>query len=402
MKLFNRNPKFIYEVSGLAEEISFYDPYEMVRFIEEAADQFQRDYTKATITVTKIRNNLTSDVYYADRFELPRDVAVDWIEFLEPFFKNKPQSYSLENERFESERESTAPFSVEDFDKSFEESHKKATNVIKEETIVDEAVALEKSTDTLIQITKSELDLLKNAIKEQQIETERLKKQLSERNIVQETKPKEELHATSNVVSLDLFSNQTEKRIKKPVTEDSLSAVLSTAKKEMDRTLSTFLEQQTQKINSDIQQLDKRPLIELTVSQQIAEEEQLKLEQLETQLKQEKERQIQEENNRHIQTLETIDRSFSTHTEEKTKEITTFFMEKKESCIQKEYKKQTDELQSILEDKTKELQINQKTMHEGLKNNLQKTLDMIQQQHTQVFDEIERKRDRKFTYAEKR
>lgn len=119
--------------------------------------------------------------------------------------------------------------------------------------------------------------------------------------------------------------------------DEIVQEVLQSTKVEFGQALTKFIETETKKINQEIQQLDKRHLIEESVTKRLEAKKQEELANLESQLINQKQQQVQEEKLRHQQALQHIEESFTTQLEGETAAIQNSYKETVDQTIKKEY-----------------------------------------------------------------
>ena len=168
--------------------------------------------------------------------------------------------------------------------------------------------------------------------------------------------------------------------------------VLLSTKAEVSQVLMTFVEKETAKIKEEIQELDKRGLIKEEFTKRLKMEEEQQLNELSQQLSKQKEESIQEENLRHQQRLQEIDQVFQNKSEEQVEAIKTTYKNKLDSSIKEEYDKQTEQLSRILQGKMDELQLRQQAINTSLESNFKEALAEFNREHSQVIEEVERKK----------
>ena len=176
------------------------------------------------------------------------------------------------------------------------------------------------------------------------------------------------------------------------VTDEIVQEVLQSTKVEFGQALTKFIDSETRKINQEIQQLDKRHLIEESVRNRLEAKKQEELDTLERQLISQKQQQVQEETLRHQQALQHIESSFATQLEGETAAIQNSYKETIDQTIKKEYEQQTDQLSRILQGKMDELKLRQQTVNTGLEANFKEVLETFNREHSQVIHEVEQKK----------
>lgn len=412
--MFRKKPKFIFEISesDLLREKEIYKPDDLVQYLQEEDYRFRRDYLRGSVVVTKVRNNLQGTVYYAKRLHLPQEEDFDWVAELSEFYTKKPIDYFIEQSMVEPTNESDLVTSVDseqsltldDFESTVqpEEQTYKPVQAEKEiESVLDSPpeghtqTLKEQNKEEFVQISKSEFETLKQAIALQQKEISNIReeKASADQSVVavadQETED-DMLEAVTRAVSTD------------PVVGDSVDfesakdeivqEVLQSTKIEFGQALTKFIDSETKKINQEIQQLDKRHLIEESVTNRLESKKQEELVTLERQLTNQKQQQVQEETIRHQQALQHIESSFTTQIEGQTAAIQNAYKETIDQAIKKEYEQQTDQLSRILQGKMDELRLRQHTVNTGLEANFKEVLETFNREHSQVIHEVEQKK----------
>ena len=393
MGIFKRKPKFIYEISGgsYSEEKELSDPYDLVEYIKNEDYRFKQDFLQETITISKIRNDKYNDVYYVKRINLPQEDC-DWFNELSGFFIKKPQEYSLEDS---AESKSNETLTLEDFEAELlSESEQKVEEVtITEEKpltqeISEPTTAQVNEEQAFIRVSKEEFASLQQAVSEQNKEIAQLKN----KKIQEETSEKQPTVTTEEFV--DPLSKNMGQLMESTYTDEIVQNVLRMTKNEMDQALSQFIASETTKIQTEIQQLDKRDLIEEVITKRIEDEEKAQLSKLNIQVSSEREQEIHNENLRHDEKLKEIETTFSQQLSEKTTMIQETIKEKLETSIKEEYEQQTEQLSRILQGKMDELKLRQQAVNSGLEANFKEALENFNREHKQVIQEVEQKKQR--------
>lgn len=423
MRLFNRKPKFLYEFSGVDSfhEKEIVDPHELVKHMIDEDNRFRCDYLEGSITVSKVKNDKKGQIYYAERFDLPQDEGFDWLAALSSFFVKKPQEYdfsSLSSEREEKplapdkETTETVPetnksLTLEDFEATLQsdpptqkdelsavpnekQAKKEAVSTIQSEAA---AVIVEDEAE-VVQITKSDYEALRSAIQEQKQETERLREKISQQetpSVKPEPIPVIPIEKEAPSVIENLFVQETQPP-SVVVPDELVPDVLRSTQTEIDQVLSQFVQTETTKIDEEIQQLDKRDQISGIISERLQLEEKEQLDQLSQQQATKKDQLLQEENQRHQQNVQEIEHTCKEEHQNKAAEIRSIYEEKITTSIKEEYDKQTEQLVRVFQGKMEELQLRQQAMNDGLGTILKESLEKFNQQHNQVIQEVERKK----------
>lgn len=257
---------------------------------------------------------------------------------------------------------------------------------------------------------QQEIDELKYKLSLKQQEIEQLKRQ-EEPTMNEKVEQSEQKEAVSQEI---VESVTTEDRPKYPglsfdsvqsvpsesaisVAEPSLatgdvSDMLELVKQEFSTRLTTFVEEETRKIDAEIKEMDTRHLIEAEVTQKNQLEKKNALEAEQETLQGERQVQLTEENKRHEAALATIERTYADKKVAKEQEITAHYSEKLAEDISTEYKRQTEQLSRILQGKKDELSFKQKQMNEGLKENFTQVLATFNESHERVIEQMEQQK----------
>ncbi|MBX8941986.1 hypothetical protein ACVV50_12195 [Enterococcus faecalis] len=425
MGLFSRKPKFIYEFSGCESfrQKEVKTPYELVTHIIDEDNRFRRDYLKGNVTITKVKNDLKAQVYYSEVIHLPQEESFNWLDALSPFFTKKPLTYSVnetlvsdpDHEAVEKEEQDSKPLTLEDFESELfhtEKTESVSEPVSEEVTVPSESMREEtrekecttiqdKTSETpdMIQVSKEVFEALQTELKEQREEMNRLTRNLQSMNITELVEPAfftekviTEREESQAQLEQDKLSEHMEQLTTVSKHDAIVQDVLLSTKAEVSQVLMTFVEKETAKIKEEIQELDKRGLIKEEFTKRLKMEEEQQLNELSQQLSKQKEESIQEENLRHQQRLQEIDQVFQNKSEEQVEAIKTTYKNKLDSSIKEEYDKQTEQLSRILQGKMDELQLRQQAINTGLESNFKEALAEFNREHSQVIEEVERKK----------
>lgn len=413
--MFRRKPKFIYELSEctLLKEEEIFNPDDLFLFIQEEDYRFRRDYLKGSVVVTKVRNNLEGTVYYAKRLHLPQEEGFDWVAELADFYTKKPLDYFLEEPIVESVNDSEPVLSVDsdealtldDFEADIqpvtktdkpEQTESKIESVLSSSSEMEqEQVLAEENSEEFVQISKSELQSIKEALDRHQKEIKQFREEKATE--IQSTTASAETPSEDNMLKemtklLDTEPVKGKSLDIEVATDEIVQEVLQSTKVEFGQALTKFIEKETKKINQEIQQLDKRHLIEESVTKRLQAKKQEELANLENQLINQKQQQVQEEKLRHQQALQNIEKSFTTQLEGETETIQNSYKETVDQTIKKEYEQQTEQLSRVLQGKMDELKLRQHTVNTGLEANFKEILETFNREHTQVIHEVEQKK----------
>lgn len=410
MGLFKRKPKFIFEFSGTEhfQSKDILDPNDLVRHMIDEDNRFRRDYLEGFVVITKVKNTINGQVYYSKKFELPQEEGFRWVDALASFFTKKPLPYDVERETVFStkatkEHESTnnEPLTLESFEESLTvKAEKQAIAATNDEMKMDseptkkvkeEAIQEAPSTD-MVQLSQSELTALQTAIKEQKDELRVLQEQLNQKKEPKVAIEKEVLETPAEATDTYSFVSPVGTVVSTTIQEEGIPDLLEATKNELDHALSSFIQTETDKINKELVELDKRSMIEEQFTKISKNEEQQQLEKLKNQLNTENQVLIQQEIQRHEQELAEISAAMDSKYQNETKVIKEACKKKLTVSIQEEYERQTDQLTSILQGKMDELQLRQQALNNGLKENFQQTLEQFNQKHGQVIAGVAKKK----------
>lgn len=400
MEIFRRKPKFIYKVSDnyYFKEKDIFDPYELVEHIKNEDYRFRQEYLQETITISKIRNDKYQDIYYAKRIHLPQEEDFDWFDELTGFFAKKPQEYTLEDSTdSDTSTKENETLTLEEFEsdlKAEPEHGAEITEIPKDETLEQEINELNTGSITeeqeYIKMSKDEYLSLQLEI-EQLKSITRLEEDLEKEIDEQDVSSLEQTDITA-VEVVDPLSKNIDQLLENTYTDEVVENVLRMTKHEMDQQLSKFVNSETAKIQAEIQQLDKRDLIEETITRRIENEEEEQLAKLNIRMTNERDQEIREEKLRHESRLSEIASTYDQKLIEKTTQIKENLKEKLENSIKEEYEQQSEQLSRILQGKMDELKLRQQAVNAGLEANFKEALENFNYQHKLVIQEVEQKK----------
>ncbi|EZP89839.1 hypothetical protein Z973_10525 [Enterococcus faecium VRE1044] len=176
-------------------------------------------------------------------------------------------------------------------------------------------------------------------------------------------------------------------------TEDqSISEVLDMVKVEFGSRLELLIKKEKEKIQEEIKRLDERSEIPKKVTQKIDIEKNAAIEIEEKNLEINRLSALEEENKRHDQKIAEIEKEYATNRLMRLEAIKTEYEVKCNTLISQEYKKQTEQLEKILQGKKEELALRQKVLNDGLKNNFAKVLETFNADHDEVIKNIDQQK----------
>lgn len=417
-----KKPKFIYEFSGCKdfESREIHDPYELIKHVTDENYRFNNEYLSGSVVITKIRNNLEGKVYYAQQINLPQAEDVHWPEVLDNFFTRKSLDYDaslleeIENiESINGDSPEQSTYTLEDFeaDLGYETPERKVTP---ENPSTEQEAGFnpmneipsnqdQESPSEVVTISRSELQALQETLASQQQAMQELQGEMSQmRSGVVPVLPTTEVIQTPG----SPLMNETSKKSlqEDPLveqmthladtvqTDESVQQLLHSTKNEFDHALRQFITTETEKIQAEIQQLDKRDQIETTITQQLSITEQARLKELETQLKQAKDQELAAEKKRHEQALKEIENTYQQQLTTQSNTLKDTFKKQRDQDIKAEYDRQTEQLARILQGKMDELKLRQLAMNMGLEENFKAALANFNREHQQVIEVVEQKK----------
>lgn len=398
MGRFRKRPKFVYKVTDnyYFKEKDIFDPNDLVEHIKNEDYRFRQEYLQETITISKIRNDKYKDIYYAKRIHLPQEEDFDWFDELTGFFAKKPQEYTLEDSTLEdstdseSSTEENKTLTLEEFESDLQAEPEHGSEI--PETPKDEILEQEINELNTGSVTEEKefIKVSKDEYLSLQLEIEQLK------NIARLEKGlEEEREEQTNFTAVDVvdpLSKNMDQLLDNTYKDEIVENVLRMTKHEMDQQLSQFVTSETAKIQEEIQQLDKRNLIEETITKRIESEREDQLAKLNIQMTNERNQEIYEENLRHESRLDEIVNTYNQKLIEETAKIKQKLKEKLETRIEEEYEQQSEQLSRILQGKMDELKLRQQAVNAGLEANFKEALENFNYQHKLVIQEVEQKK----------
>lgn len=359
-----------------------------------------------------------STVLYAARLELPLLEDNSYFDqLLSPFYTKKKLEYdeSLVTPAAERSPEDKAPENSDtpelpaelaalvqkgtenlQSNNDTEEIPNQPAAVIPEPAVVDCSKQVQEST------TLQEVEVLKQQLKVKQAEIEQLKQK--------EERP---LPVSENQLTLTTATAISEEPAKLPLeekgslhihdsepsalslqpSEPSVAAVIDKVREEISAELNAFVAKETEKIQDDIQQLDRRGTIEKEISGRLQLEKDHRLDNELSLLIDEKEKLIREEELRHQSALKEIENSHLKNKRTMINEINSLFDQRYQMEYSEEYNQQTNQLVKILEGRQAELARRQQELNEGLQANFANTLATFNQSHKQMIEIVERQKN---------
>lgn len=318
-------------------------------------------------------------------------------ELLFPFHTKKPIEYDqsvflVDKNEIELEAiDNEEPVMTEEMKHLVEKGSTKITPSVETADFDEEENINEESTE---EIEQENVEELLRKLKQQEEEIQKLKtdKQPMETNDPVENTDIEV--AKERIVSETLTDTaKLPENITTTDTEDqSISEVLDMVKVEFGSRLELLIKKEKEKIQEEIKRLDERSEIPKKVTQKIDIEKNAAIEIEEKNLEINRLSALEEENKRHDQKIAEIEKEYATNRLIRLEAIKTEYEEKCNTLISQEYKKQTEQLEKILQGKKEELALRQKVLNDGLKNNFAKVLETFNADHDEVIKNIDQQK----------
>lgn len=354
-----------------------------------------------------------STVLYAARLELPLLEDNSYFDqLLSPFYTKKKVAYdeSLITPVTENITDDTTPDTPElpaDLAALIQKGNEQlqpdsVSNEISDQSVVStlEPAAVDSSNQIQESTTLQEVELLKQQLKAKQDEIEQLQ-QKEERPL-----PGNESQLTLNATTADetakilpeeksgLYIHDSEPAVLSlQPSEQSVAAVIDRVRKDISSELEAFVLKETEKIQEEIQRLDRRGTIEKEISGRIQVEMDQQLDSDLSFLDDKKEKLIREEELRHHSTLKEIEDRHLKEREARIEEINSLFDQRYQAEFSKEYNQQTEQLVKILEGRQAELSRRQQELNDGLQANFANTLATFNQSHKKMIEIVERQKE---------
>ncbi|MDT6349316.1 hypothetical protein NNL84_06830 [Enterococcus faecium] len=361
-------------------------------------DLFAKD-TKGWLLIEKSKVTKKGDQkLYGLKLDLPILEENSYFdELLFPFHTKKPIEYDQsvflvdKNEIQLEAIDNEEPVMTEEMKRLVEKGSTKITPSVETADFDEEENINEESTE---EIEQENVEELLRKLKQQEEEIQKLKtdKQPMETNDPVENTDIEV--AKERIVSETLTDTaKLPESITTTDTEDqSISEVLDMVKVEFGSRLELLIKKEKEKIQDEIKRLDERSEIPVKVTQKIDIEKNAAIEIEEKNLEINRLSALEEENKRHDQKIAEIEKEYATNRLMRLEAIKTEYEEKCNTLISQEYKKQTEQLEKILQGKKEELALRQKVLNDGLKNNFAKVLETFNADHDEVIKNIDQQK----------
>ncbi|HIB1912256.1 TPA: hypothetical protein ACWWCV_002751 [Enterococcus faecium] len=361
-------------------------------------DLFAKD-TKGWLLIEKSKVTKKGDQkLYGLKLDLPILEENSYFdELLFPFHTKKPIEYDQsvflvdKNEIELEDIDNEEPVMTEEMKRLVEKGSTNITPSVETADFDEEENINEESTE---EIEQENVEELLRKLKQQEEEIQKLKtdKQPMETNDPVENTDIEV--AKERIVSET--QTDTAKLPESIITTDtedqSISEVLDMVKVEFGSRLELLIKKEKEKIQDEIKRLDERSEIPVKVTQKIDIEKNAAIEIEEKNLEINRLSALEEENKRHDQKIAEIEKEYATNRLMRLEAIKTEYEEKCNTLISQEYKKQTEQLEKILQGKKEELALRQKVLNDGLKNNFAKVLETFNADHDEVIKNIDQQK----------
>ena len=414
--------KFTFEISQgkNIEAQNFHDPGALINWVAEENIRLKVQNEQDQIVITQ--KNEKGVVLYAQRVTFPLDEEIEVDTLLEKFYTKKPLEFdkSILDISFEETVHSEIPEipeMPEEMQELLQASSKEGERNDAEEEEFGSYTTFEeqegkKEEQEREGVPVSELQILKARFLEQEKEIASLKAQIdgkeghspsmssySKRAFIESTKhhkegltcidPKSRLKGDENEEGKNVEKFEMKNDFSDFTQDGAVEMILTAVKEKLEHIMTTFLEEETEKINQEIQALDQRAQITPTVTEFYSKEEAEALLEAEVQSNKAKADAIAEEERRHQQELVNIEKRFDSEYEHQVETIKSQYAQKIAEKIQEEYETQTQALSRILQGKTDELKLRQRELNEGLKANFSQAIEHFNQAHEEVIQNVE-------------
>lgn len=318
-------------------------------------------------------------------------------ELLFPFHTKKPIEYDqsvflVDKNEIEVEAiDNEEPVMTEEMKRLVEKGSTKITPSVETADFDEEENINEESTE---EIEQENVEELLRKLKQQEEEIQKLKTEKQPMETNDPVKNADIEVAKERIVSETLTDTaKLSESITTTDTEDqSISEVLDMVKVEFGSRLELLIKKEKEKIQEEIKRLDERSEIPKKVTQKIDIEKNAAIEIEEKNLEINRLSALEEENKRHDQKIAEIEKEYATNRLIRLETIKTEYEEKCNTLISQEYKKQTEQLEKILQGKKEELALRQKVLNDGLKNNFAKVLETFNADHDEVIKNIDQQK----------
>lgn len=374
--------EFIQEQNIETEEIKAAD--HLICWVEEENARIIDEESDASVVVVK--RDKKGNILYAQSLEFPMDSETDFDSLLDKFYTRKPIKFdqSILDDSSEPVNQSIPVPKIPEVTTAPVPTQQE--QIAQNYAAVPPMPAPDNQGANTNQPTGIEIQELITAQKAQQEEIQKLKRQLEE-----------ERKVSASAIAPELMATPTKKENQsKSEKQDQLNSLLigtpkaGTTKKRLsfetveqesdlsfqDR-IDLFIEQEKQKIETEIIAVDQRELIETEVMLKIKEEKEALLSRSEMELYEKQAVAIEKEEKRHIAELKKINQEYENQIVAKSKMIEDKFKRKAAAEIRAEYNRQTKELKQIFDERMVELKKRQSELSSKLMENIKSTFSSL-------------------------
>ncbi|XP_043264067.1 stress response protein nst1-like [Colletes gigas] len=402
---------------------------DLVNFIIGENQELLDHEEQGSLVVSKIESSKKGEqILFAQRLELPMTAKTNFDALLEPFYTRKPLDFDesileIQDERSQvikdtlsKSRQNEISYAIipqnsnkrEENDDDYAPAPQLDLSDDKEEDESDSGRdkqvinddPSEPSNDTgrtEINVPASTLltedaikEIVAKEMKDKDEEIERLKQSLRSQEKEEiakvENPPVKDDHVSEAILATPLVSSDSSEDV-------NVLDVIKMVKYDANKRLEDFIDQETAKINAEIEALDTRDKIEPTLSKRFGDEKEFEIKELNRKVESEKTEAITTEKARHEAALKSIESESEANRVSQLAKLTEEFSTKLSSAIKEEYERQTEQLNLILQGKTEELQLRQKAVNEGMKNTVSEVLEGFNTNHGEVIQNVERRKN---------
>ena len=376
--------EFIQEQNIETEEIKAAD--HLICWVEEENARIIDEESDASVVVVK--RDKKGNILYAQSLEFPMDSETDFDSLLDKFYTRKPIKFdqSILDDSSEPVNQSIPVPKIPEVTTAPVPTQQE--QVAQNYAAVPPMPAPDNQGANTNQPTGIEIQELITAQKAQQEEIQKLKQQLEEER---------KAAASVSAIAPELMANTTkEEKQSKSEKQDQLNSIsigtpkagtsnkrlsFETVEPETDLSfqdrIDLFIEQEKQKIETEIIAVDQRELIETEVMLKIKEEKEALISRSEMELYEKQAAAIEKEEKRHVAELEKINQEYENQIVAKSKMIEDKFKRKAAAEIRAEYNRQTKELKQIFDERMVELKKRQSELSNKLMKNIKSTFSSL-------------------------
>lgn len=350
MKLFNRQPKFVYEFSDIDNffdrEIKNFNA--LVTLLEDENYRINAEGGTSHVTITKI-NARNDTIIFSQSFSLPCPEDTDFDSMCQSFMSKKPLPEMPPKDFKQLKADEPTPQSENTDDELPEES----TLEVLQEIVNDD----EPLSDEIESIILPEVETNSDNSDDEQLISE--------------------FQTHTEDISLPASSF-----------DDEVSGLIDTFNQEMKSILADFVQKEKVKIADEISRLDKRSEIDKRITDEFEKQESTEKSLIAEAISTNREKAIEAENLRHDEALIEINNSFDNELSDKLTSLKDSYRIKIKDSISKQYAKETEVLSKIFQGKSAELSVRQKALNQGLQEKFTSSLNRFNETHQTVISQL--------------